>query len=452
MKLNVLTIIIVIGILAMFNSAFGKSGYLFENFTIPSLSEDRNKNGTLDQGEDYNGNGTLDISTDISLYDYKGSIIIIDFFAYWCTNCEAVFPQVQEDLYEYYHQRAGNPANIPVEVMGISVQRATNLMTRDNIDHNTYTFLDRLPTVSFPIFMDYDLVAWNMVDSNYIPNLVVINGIPNDPNYKLWEVTYGEVGYEDPDEIRNFVDSIYPSYDPLLIFSINKMTYFPGDSINSSLNLRYFGELKGFDLYVALSVLDQIYFYPSWTNNLEANNLATEIGYNQDFDILKNITITKNIPEYTYYLLAICAESGTYNPVSDIEQINFEIKHEPEASMTCYFSDNPVYFNSNPGIEGWAFIVFIENTGSTNIQIDKMTIEYFDENKISTNLEDCTGNFAKWFTALGNSLPVGYKRQTTLRIRIDSDSGWVQFYFHGKGKNGAEVETTSEMLQLLPAL
>jgi len=448
MRLNTITILAAIAALSLTAPLFAGSGYIFGDFTIPTLSEDRNGNGVLDEGEDYNGNGVLDLPTQVSLYDYEGHIIIIDFFAYWCGPCKTASPKIQEDLYEYYMQRLGNPNGVPVEVWGVSMQGETDTLTKEDIDQNTYAFLDDVPTVSYPIMMDYERVAWDMTGSTSIPHLVVINGTPNDPVYQQWEVLYGESGYGGPDTIRSFVDSINPSTDPLLKFSTNQKAYFPGDQLSASLNVRYFGGLPTFDLYVAIMAFGQIIFYPSWTNTPEATPLIISPRFNQDFDILDRIPITKQLPEGTYSLLAICAESGTYNPISALAQHDFNIVHEGKGEMKAYFKDNPVY--KDPASGRWPFTVYLENTGNTEITIDTMTIEFFDEDGNSTGVQDYSSNFASWFKALGGILGVGKTLEATLSISLGGDSGGAQFYFHGVDQNGADVETTSERLDLLP--
>ena len=83
-------------------------GDIFEDFTIPTLSEDRNGNGVLDEGEDHNGNGELDLSQDISLYDQEGKIIVFDFFAYTCESCKGASEELQ-DFYEFYQEKGGIP-------------------------------------------------------------------------------------------------------------------------------------------------------------------------------------------------------------------------------------------------------------------------------------------------------------------------------------------------------
>jgi len=450
MRVNTVAILIAIVALSIAVPTYAGSGYIFDNFTVPMLSEDRNGNMTLDEGEDYNGNGVLDLPTEVTLFDYEGSIIIIDFFAYWCGPCLTASPKIQTELYEYYIQRLGNPNNVPVHVWGISMQGEQEGLTKADIDQKTYEFLDKVPTVSYPMMMDYERVAWDMTGSSSIPHMVVINGIPNDPNYMQWEVLFGESGYGGPDTIRGYVDSINPSFDPLLNFSTNQGTYFPGDSLSANFNLRYYGQSPSMDLYVALSAFDQIIFYPNWSSTLSASQLLMSRGYNEDFAILSRIPISTDLPEGTYSLLAICAESGTYNPISDLAQLDFNISHSEKGEMRSYFKDNPVYKDPESG--RWPFTINLENTGPTDITIDMMTLEFFDTDGTSTGVQDYSANFPQWFSALGGLVATGKTVSATLNIQLGSnESGKAQFYFHGVDENSAEVETTSDVLDLLPA-
>jgi thiol-disulfide isomerase/thioredoxin len=452
MRLNVIAVLIAIAALS-FTPLFAASGYIFDDFTIPTLSEDRNGNGVLDEGEDYNGNGVLDLPTDVSLFDYEGSIIIIDFFAYWCGPCINASPKIQEELYEYYMQSLGNPAGVQVEVWGVSMQGLTqSLPTEADIDAKTYEFLDKVPTVSYPMLMDYYRVAWDMTGSTSIPHMVVINGIPNDPVYQQWEVLFGESGYGGPDDIRMHVDSIAPSYDPLLNFSANQKTYFPGDTLSANLNVRYFGEKPVFDLYVALTAFGQLIFYPNWTKTPEASPLIMNPEFNEDFTILDRIPISKALPEGTYTLLSICADSGTLDPISDLAQLDFKVLHEGKGSMETYFTDNPVYTIEDQGVKKVPLEIFLENTGDVDITIDTFTIDTYDADGNYQGTQDASSDFPKWFKDISSGvLEVGQTTSANLQFGNSANlERQAQFYFHGIAANGGDVEVTSEKLIMLP--
>ena len=428
-------------------------GDIYQDFTIPTLSEDRNGNGTLDDGEDYNGNGVLDLASDVSLYDYEGSIIVMDFFAYWCGPCRTSMPEYQKEIHEYYIDNGGNPAGVPVHIWAVNMYGPDN-ESEESVDAHTYPFLDDVG-ISYPVLMDYYRVAYKQIKpTGYsIPHVCIVNGVPNDINHEQWEILYVKSGYSSgiTSDYRDIIDQIAPSDKPFLSFSTNQTKYFPKDNISASLKVRYFGDLPAIDLYVALSAFGQFYFYPTWNKNPQANEIITEGGYSNDFILLDQVPVSTVIPEGTYSLMAVCTETGTYNILGYLKQISFDISHKTKGSMRAYFDENPVYFD--PVNENWPFKLYLENTGPTNIAIDKFTLEFFDEEGISTGVSDYTRNFTEWFNTFIKLLPVGETYYAVLNITMGTrESGGALFYFHGiDKKNDVEVETTTEYLELLPA-
>src|SRR5262249_4761842 len=59
----------------------------------------------------------------VSLYDYAGSIILLEFFYYWCPHCQIATPDLKKNIHDYYLAKHGNPAGIPVVTLYINLSQ-----------------------------------------------------------------------------------------------------------------------------------------------------------------------------------------------------------------------------------------------------------------------------------------------------------------------------------------
>ncbi len=57
-----------------------------------------------------------------TLAAYRGQIVVLDFFAYWCAPCRAVSRTLEEAVQTHYTRSEGNPSGIPVSVVSINVE------------------------------------------------------------------------------------------------------------------------------------------------------------------------------------------------------------------------------------------------------------------------------------------------------------------------------------------
>ncbi|MFM8357222.1 MAG: TlpA family protein disulfide reductase, partial [Verrucomicrobiota bacterium] len=65
----------------------------------------------------------------VSLYDYRGSIVVLDFFAYWCGPCVSSSPDLEQNVAKYYKQQGGNPSGVPVAILGVNIEQANPAQT-----------------------------------------------------------------------------------------------------------------------------------------------------------------------------------------------------------------------------------------------------------------------------------------------------------------------------------
>jgi len=135
----------------------------------------------------------------LSLADYAGSIIVLDFFAWWCPPCVRSSPDVEQNIQEYYRLEGGNPSKLPVTVISINVE--------SEVPENTDEFIANggLELVAD----DFDGMAWGQFNSeDGIPLFVVINGAGNATTHKQWEVLHRAPGYPGAAYLRSIIDSV----------------------------------------------------------------------------------------------------------------------------------------------------------------------------------------------------------------------------------------------------
>ena len=97
----------------------------------------------------------------ISLADYKGKIVVLDFWATWCKPCVDLMPSLQR-LYDTYSEKA-------LVVVGVSLDEGEDRIKKIR------KFVDKVG-VSYPIFSDArPIPAWHTFKVKAIPALFLID-------------------------------------------------------------------------------------------------------------------------------------------------------------------------------------------------------------------------------------------------------------------------------------
>ena len=138
----------------------------------------------------------------LSLYDYKGSVVVLDFWAYWCEYCQAAASDIEPNITRYYRDAGGNSNGVPVTVISISIDLS------DPALENSYIQTYGLELVGD----DPNWVAYGQFNnSGSIPQFAVINGATNSVNYGAWQVLSAPLGYEANYTVpllKSYIDSV----------------------------------------------------------------------------------------------------------------------------------------------------------------------------------------------------------------------------------------------------
>ena len=95
----------------------------------------------------------------IKLSDYKGKVILINFFATWCGPCMKEMPYIQKDLWE----KLKNNDKFIILSFG-----------RDHSQEEANKFIES-KKFTFPIFADKDKSIYNLFATKYIPRNYLID-------------------------------------------------------------------------------------------------------------------------------------------------------------------------------------------------------------------------------------------------------------------------------------
>ena len=121
----------------------------------------------------------------VQLKDFSGKIVVLDWFAWWCPYCQAAAPQLLEGIDQWYTQRGGNPAGIPVIHVGINLQPGQEPQTQNFVDRAGLSV----------VLQDFDRAVANRIATGGQPLFAIINGVTNSPSHQPWQLLYSRQGY-----------------------------------------------------------------------------------------------------------------------------------------------------------------------------------------------------------------------------------------------------------------
>ena len=144
----------------------------------------------------------------VKLDDFAGSIVVLDFFAYWCVPCRKVSSDLEECVQKFYTAKGGNASGFPVQVVSMNIEQGRAAKTWQYINQTGMSL----------VLDDVGGTVYQSLNGRGIPYVVVLTETAGGSQ---WEVSYSHAGYEGYEKVREVIDSIRPD-DPQAICPLDK--------------------------------------------------------------------------------------------------------------------------------------------------------------------------------------------------------------------------------------
>ena len=253
----------------------------------------------------------------ISLYDYEGHVIILDFFAYWCGPCQTSSPKIEEEIADYYAEVGGTENDIPVTVIAVSVDNR-NPGAVDSFIENAKLEL---------VGLDETQDAWRQFSLGFIPHFAVVNGVA-DANFEQWEILHTDSGYRGSGFYKRIAESVLR----------NGPTGFEAWAIANieDENARGIHDDSDFD------GLSNLLEYACGTDpQFCESHSALEISREENGDYILSFTESKNTLELET-LIQASSDLQTWNDVPENTAVREETQFDSHRLVTLTIPDNGV--------------------------------------------------------------------------------------------------------------
>jgi thiol-disulfide isomerase/thioredoxin len=138
----------------------------------------------------------------VSLADFAGKVVFLEWFAWWCPFCQAAAPQVKSGIVDYYASRGGNAAGLPVLHVSLNLQSGQEAQTQQFI--NAYGLGQTLN--------DFNRAVANRFQTGGQPIFAIINGVAGSASHRQWELVFTQLGYGSTQapitDFRNAIDRV----------------------------------------------------------------------------------------------------------------------------------------------------------------------------------------------------------------------------------------------------
>ncbi len=132
----------------------------------------------------------------VGLDDFKGSIVVLDFFSAGCPKCYRASWEIESGIQEYYESRSGNPHSIPVRVAAVSSEEA--------LPDDMQVFLE--DTELSLVLNDEKGTLLKQYGAAALPYIVVIDAAGKNASEPVVVSAFEE--YDGIDKLREVIDKI----------------------------------------------------------------------------------------------------------------------------------------------------------------------------------------------------------------------------------------------------
>lgn len=124
---------------------------------------------------------------EVSLYDFEGKIVFLEWFAHWCPFCQAAAADIGPGIVDYYNNLGGTPNGIEVKHIGLNLQGGAESQTQNFVNFYNLGL----------VLNDFNRVVSDRFQPSAQPIFAIINGVADSPSHQQWELLYTKLGYGD---------------------------------------------------------------------------------------------------------------------------------------------------------------------------------------------------------------------------------------------------------------
>ncbi|MDD4019075.1 MAG: TlpA disulfide reductase family protein, partial [Kiritimatiellae bacterium] len=140
----------------------------------------------------------LESEEQVSLDDFRGKIVVLDFFNANCGDCSRISWELESDVQEYYEARSGNQHGIAVQVVAVNSEAAQQ--------EDMEAFLQK--TELSMVLDDPEGALLRRYGGTGLPYLVVIDATATEPGATVPRVVLRQAKYEGLRKLREVIDAI----------------------------------------------------------------------------------------------------------------------------------------------------------------------------------------------------------------------------------------------------